>query len=93
MVLLVILTNKSVLIFYFYSDQLDGTRLRFVCGHSACGDCVATATECPTCSPLMESSSTRAVPDEHQTERVKHASELLTSFQDAFQIDGIVLLP
>ncbi|XP_073949291.1 uncharacterized protein isoform X1 [Choristoneura fumiferana] len=68
-------------------DKADGSRLRFACGHSACGDCVATARECPTCSPFMDSSSSKPVSDEPQTERVKHASELLTSFQDAFQID------
>ncbi|CAG4948549.1 unnamed protein product [Colias eurytheme] len=65
-------------------DQLNNTRLRYNCGHSICEKCLAINTTCMLCSPSSKTSTFLDIP---QTERVKHASELLNTFQDLFNVD------
>ncbi|XP_038214936.1 uncharacterized protein LOC119834605 [Zerene cesonia] len=65
-------------------DQLNNKRLRYICGHSICEKCVAINTSCMLCSPSSNTSTFLDIP---QTERVKHASELLNTFQDLLNVD------
>ncbi|CAK1601034.1 unnamed protein product [Parnassius mnemosyne] len=65
-------------------DQLTSVRIRYDCGHSVCGECVEDADECLTC---IDSKTSKLVTDVPQAQRVKNASNLLTTFQEAFNVD------
>ncbi|XP_014356851.2 reticulocyte-binding protein homolog 2b [Papilio machaon] len=65
-------------------DKLSGDRLRYSCGHSICGECVTVADECLTCN---NTTKTKPALDLVQGQLVKNVSNLLTTFQEAFNID------
>ncbi|XP_032515311.2 uncharacterized protein LOC116768647 [Danaus plexippus] len=66
-------------------DQLNALSVRYPCGHTTCNNCVATAEDCLLCLTPPEV-STHYI-DEPSSLRVKHASELLTAFQELFEVD------
>ncbi|XP_013175807.1 PREDICTED: uncharacterized protein LOC106123934 [Papilio xuthus] len=65
-------------------DKLSGDRLRYSCGHIICGECVIVADECLTC---INSTKTQPVVDLVQGQLVQNVSNLLSTFQEAFNID------
>ncbi|XP_053612949.1 uncharacterized protein LOC128676699 [Plodia interpunctella] len=70
-------------------DNLGKTFWRCVHGHIACGDCSVKEEECSTCYTIFNSpvSNNIWVEDEIQSEKAKHALELLNTFQDTFKTD------
>ncbi|XP_023950858.1 uncharacterized protein LOC112055095 [Bicyclus anynana] len=72
--------NKCVI-----CDQLKGLRVRYPCGQSVCNNCILTAETCVFClSPQDES---KHVTDDQLSLRVEHASNLLKTFQELYNID------
>ncbi|CAK1540527.1 unnamed protein product [Leptosia nina] len=65
-------------------DHLHQQRLRYICGHSVCENCVAIDNTCVLCSPT---SNQEPSADKPQSDRVQHAIELLNSFQDLFNVN------
>lgn len=61
--------------------------MRYQCGHLSCQNCAAIEESCHICLS-QQNSSTHL--DEPYGLRVKHVSELITTFEDAFNVDGIV---
>ncbi|XP_045768809.1 uncharacterized protein LOC123869809 [Maniola jurtina] len=66
-------------------DKLKGLRVRYPCGHSVCENCVITAEDCLLC--LSPPDVSTHIIDGPLSLRVEHASNLLHSFQELFQLD------
>lgn len=70
------------------SDRLNGVYVRYPCGHYICQNCVTTAEECLLC--LTPPSETNYSVDKTLSLRTEHISDILTTFQDLFNLDGIL---
>ncbi|XP_026501413.2 uncharacterized protein LOC113404671 isoform X1 [Vanessa tameamea] len=66
-------------------DLLNGSIIRYPCGHFVCNNCAITAEYCIRClSPPTTSTNCIDVPF---GQRIEHVSHLLTTFQDLFNLD------
>lgn len=67
-------------------DKLDGFRVRYPCGHSACEDCNVFIEYCPSCTPQQRDAP--AVPDYALTQYVEHATALYKAARNLFHPDA-----
>ncbi|CAB3247751.1 unnamed protein product [Arctia plantaginis] len=65
-------------------DKLEGTRVRYQCGHIACDDCVTYAQDCQACSPPSLRSAIQPKFDKQLTQTVKSAVGLLNACHKFF---------
>lgn len=80
--------NKARVYIYF-SDKLEGSRRRYRCGHTACGECVEDASYCLLCLTPPEACNLNLTEsDDPLTHRVKNVSALFKVCQDSFGMDG-----
>uniref|UniRef100_A0A2A4K1D4 RING-type domain-containing protein n=1 Tax=Heliothis virescens TaxID=7102 RepID=A0A2A4K1D4_HELVI len=68
-------------------DKLDGNRVRYPCGHTACEDCAVDAQDCLICLTPPLGSNTQPVLDEAFTQRVKNAALLRKTCEKLFNTD------
>lgn len=73
----------------FFSDKLEGSHLRYTCGHTACGECTEGVNQCLLClTPPEKDTSRQAEFDGPLTNRVNNISALIKACQESFGIDG-----
>lgn len=73
-----------------YSDKLEGSRLRYPCGHTACEHCVSYTEECQICTSPSQRSDIEPKADSPLTLSVKNATDLLKASQKLFNVNGMI---
>lgn len=68
-------------------DKLDGNRVRYPCGHTACEDCAVDAQDCLICLTPPQGSNTQPKLDNPLTQRVKNAAVLRKTCEKLFNTD------
>nr|XP_021183664.2 uncharacterized protein LOC110371641 [Helicoverpa armigera] len=68
-------------------DKLDGNRVRYPCGHTACEDCAVDAQDCLICLTPPQGSNTQPKLDNPLTQRVKNAGVLRKTCEKLFNTD------
>lgn len=79
----------NIIYVYVFSDQLSEPCVRYQCGHLTCQNCAVIEESCHICLSQKDSFTYL---DKPYSLRVKHASGLITTFEDAFSVDGLYII-